>query len=302
MSNYHTSVLLEEVVEYLNIKPGEKYIDATLGGGGHSFEILKNGGKVLGIDVDEEALDFVEKKLNTENIKYKNGENVTLARGNFRDIDTISKENGFEQVSGILFDFGVSSHQIDDPKRGFSFQKNGPLDMRMDTDLGVTAKDLLNGLHRNELINVFRNFGEERFAHGIATEIVRVRKLQEITTTDQLIEIIHRVMPARLDRTAAAARIFQSLRIIINDELHVIEEALPKALQLLKSEGRIVAISFHSLEDRIVKHSFQTFEKNGWGEIITPHPMTATEEEKARNNRSRSAKLRVFEKKQKEKS
>lgn len=294
MSSYHISVLLKEVVDYLNILPGEKYIDATLGGGGHSLEILKNGGNVLGIDVDEEALGYVKEELAKS---HKLSENLTLVRGNFIDIDTIARQSGFEQVAGILFDFGVSSHQIDDPKRGFSFQKAGPLDMRMDNKLGVTAKDLINGLHRNELVNVFRNFGEERFAHGIATEIVSVRKLTEIETTDQLIEIINRVMPAKLDRTAAAARIFQSLRIVVNDELHVIEVALPKALKLLRSKGRLVAISFHSLEDRIVKHQFQSFEKNDWGIIITPHPVMATEEENARNSRSRSAKLRVFEKK-----
>jgi len=155
---------------------------------------------------------------------------------------------------------------------------------------------LINGLHRNELISMFRNFGEERFAHGIATEIVGVRKVKEIETTDQIIEIINRVMPAKLDRVSAAARIFQSLRIVINDELNSIELAIPKALKLLLPGGRVVAISFHSLEDRIVKHKFQEFEKNGWGKMITPHPIMANEGETMRNNRSRSAKLRVFEK------
>lgn len=297
MSSYHKSVLLQEVVDYLRISPGEKYIDATLGGGGHTTRILELGGKVLGLDVDEEALEYVSEELKVKSEKFKIGEDIIFVRGNFKDIDTIAEQNGFESVSGIIFDFGVSSHQIDDPKRGFSFQQIGPLDMRMDKELGVTAKDLINGLHRNELMNVFRNFGEERFAHGIATEIVSVRKIQEITTTDQLIEIINSVMPAKLDRTAAAARIFQSLRIIVNDELHVIEEALPKALKLLKSRGRIVAISFHSLEDRIVKHQFQSFEKSELGTIQTVHPVMAKEEEIARNSRSRSAKLRVFEKK-----
>lgn len=296
MSNYHKSVLLQEVIDCLRIVKGEQYIDATLGGGGHSLEIIRNGGKVLGIDVDEDALDFVEEKIKIENLHINTKEDFKLVKGNFRDIGKIAKENGFKQVAGILFDFGVSSHQIDDPKRGFSFQQVGPLDMRMDKALTVTARDLINGLHRNELIDVFRNFGEERFAHGIATEIVEVRKAQEITTTDELIEIINQVMPARLDRTAAAARIFQSLRIVINDELHVIEEALPQAIELLKSNGRIVAISFHSLEDRIVKHQFQSLETKGLGKIITRHPILATEDEVKRNNRSRSAKLRVFEK------
>lgn len=296
MSNYHISVLLQEVIDYLRIISGKKYIDATLGGGGHSLEILKRGGKVLGIDVDQDALDFAKEKFEHNDPKFKINKDIFLAKGNFRTIATIAKANQFDEVDGILFDFGVSSHQIDDPKRGFSFQQDGPLDMRMDKELGVTAKDLINGLHKNELIGVFRNFGEERFAHGIATEIVNVRKIQEITTTNELLEIISRVMPGRLDRTAAAARIFQSLRILINDELHVIEEALPQAVLLLKPSGRIVAISFHSLEDRIVKHQFQSFEKEGLGEIITSHPILATKEEVGQNSRSRSAKLRVFEK------
>jgi len=296
MSTYHTSVLLQEVLEYLNVQPDGKYIDATLGGGGHSLEILKKGGRVLGIDVDEEALNFVQQKIKSQKSNLKNQDDIKLARGNFKDIEKIAKDNGFDEVDGILFDFGVSSHQIDDPTQGFSFQQNGPLDMRMDKALGVTAKDLVNGLHKNELIDVFRNFGEERFAHGIATEIVNVRKTQEITTTEQLIAIINQVMPAKLDRTAAAARIFQSLRILINDELHVIEEALPQAVNLLRPGGRIVAIAFHSLEDRIVKHQFQAFAEEGLGKVITKHPVVATEEETRQNSRSRSAKLRVFEK------
>lgn len=297
MSDYHKSVLPREAIEYLQIKPGEKYIDATLGGGGHSFAILERGGRVLGIDVDQEALDFVQATRSKLEEKKKFGTDLLLAKGNFRDIGKIAREQGFEQVAGVLFDFGVSSHQIDEPERGFSFQKSGQLDMRMDKDLSVTAKDLVNGLHRNELLDIFTRFGEERFAHGIANEIVNVRKEQLITTTDELIQIIQRVMPAKLDRTAATARIFQALRIIVNDELHAIEEALPEALDLLKPSGRVVAISFHSLEDRIVKRTFRSFKEKKLGIILTEQPITATKEEIVENVRSRSAKLRVFEKK-----
>ncbi|HUD45116.1 MAG TPA: 16S rRNA (cytosine(1402)-N(4))-methyltransferase RsmH [Patescibacteria group bacterium] len=290
MNNYHVSVLLKEVIEYLKVKENEKYIDATLGGGGHSLEILRKGGGVLGIDVDQEALSYVG------GWRLEDRRRITLARENFRNIDSIAKGNGFEQVAGILFDFGVSSHQIDDPKRGFTFQQSANLDMRMDQDLGVTAKDLVNALSKKDLIEVFSKYGEERFAHGIATEIVNVRKEGLITTSEDLLSIINRVMPAKLDRIAAAARIFQSLRIVVNDELHAIEETLPKALSLLKPKGRLVAISFHSLEDRIVKNTFKEFEAKNFGKILTAHPIGATDEEMKDNVRSRSAKLRAFEK------
>ncbi len=307
MSNYHTSVLPEETIGYLNIKRGEKYIDATLGGGGHTTQILEQGGKVLGIDVDQEALDEVEKRIKDqkflvhvssekEQANIRLDADLILVKGNFRDIRKIAKKYGFENVAGIIFDLGVSSHQIDDANRGFSFSKEGPLDMRMDNNLSVTAKDLVNGLHRNELIEIFKRFGEENFAHGIATEIVKTRKEKPIETTKQLTEIIERVMPAKLNRMAAAARIFQSLRIVVNDELHAIEDALPEACSLLQTRGKLIVISFHSLEDRIVKHLFVKFEQQGMGKALTHQPVLATEKEIAMNVRSRSAKLRVFEK------
>ncbi len=297
MNKYHISVLPEESIGFLNVKAAGMYIDATLGGGGHSLKILNKGGRVLGIDVDQEALDEAKKTFEIQNSNFKIGKEIVLAKGNFRNIATIAEEYGFKNVAGIIFDLGVSSHQIDDPNRGFSFSKEGPLDMRMDSNLSVTAKDLVNGLHRNELIEIFSRFGEERFAHGIATEIVKVRKDNTIKTTKQLIEIIESVMPAKLNRTAAAARIFQSLRIIVNDELHSLEEALPAACSLLQSKGRLVVISFHSLEDRIVKHLFSDFERKSLGVVITHQPVLATEVEISANVRSRSAKLRAFEKK-----
>lgn len=296
MSDYHTSVLLEETIEFLDVKPGAKYIDATLGGGGHTNKILDLGGRVLGIDVDIEALNFVEQNIKNKTSKIRIGKDIILAKGNFRDIDEIAKNYGFENAAGIIFDLGVSSHQINDSSRGFSFSKEGALDMRMDKNLSVTAKDLVNGLHRNELMEIFSKFGEERFAHGIASEIVKVRKEGSIETTKQLTEIIEKVMPAKLNRTAASARIFQSLRIIVNDELHAIEDALPLALNLLQSKGRLVVISFHSLEDRIVKHLFANYQKNKAGRVLTLQPIMAGDKETAENVRSRSAKLRVFEK------
>lgn len=263
---YHIPVLLNEVLEALNVKPGEKYIDCTYGGGGHFLGIEKAGGIVLGIDQDPEA--------------------KAPVHGNFAHLKNIAQEHGFDPVSGILFDLGVSSHQLETDYRGFSFNKDAPLDMRMDQTLGPTAADLVNAGSESELANLFWKFGEERFAKAIAREI----KKTKIETTDQLAKAVLRARPARKagrgkDRTHPATRIFQALRIAVNDELAGLESALPQAVELLKPGGKLVVISFHSLEDRIVKNFMKK------SELITP-----TDEEVSENPRSRSAKMRVYEK------
>ena len=296
MNNYHTSVLLQEAIEELNIRSGEKYIDGTLGGGGHTFEILRLGGKVLGIDVDTEALEFTEQDLRLKIKDLRIGTDLALARGNFKDIDNIAKENGFDKVAGILLDLGISSHHVDRAERGFSFQKEGPLDMRMDMDLGVTAGDLVNGLTKSELIELFTKFGEEGFARQISNAIINARKAKSIETTIELAQVIKKAMPYSKKGIHPATKAFQALRIAVNDELNSIVEALPKAVSLLANEGRLAVITFHSLEDRIVKQLFIEFEKKGLGTIITKKPIVPTEEEIEVNNRSRSSKLRVFEK------
>lgn len=291
MKTYHISVLLSETINALNVQAGQKYIDATLGGGGHTAEILKKGGKVMGIDADQDAIDYVTKELGLD----KKG--LVIAKGNFKDIDTLARKNGFEKVAGIIFDLGISSHHVDDAARGFSFMKEGPLDMRMDQDLGVRAADLVNVLHKGQLYDLFTRFGEERFAKVIANSIVNARREKPITTTTELSQIINRVVPRGAKEINPATRIFQALRIAVNDELTSIEEALPKAVDLLEANGRLAVISFHSLEDRIVKNAFLTFAEKGIGNILTKKPIIPTEEEQERNKRSRSAKLRIFEKK-----
>ena len=295
MNNYHKSVLLQETVDLLNIKPDKKYIDGTLGGGGHTTKILELGGIVLGLDMDQDALDYVEEKFKIQNSKFKVGEALVLVRGNFKDIDKIAGDNGFEIVSGILFDLGVSSHHFDEATRGFSVQKMGPLDMRMDRNLSVKAEDLVNGLTKGELQELFYRLGEERFAKAIADAIVNARKIKPIHTTLELVEIVRRSIGRYSQDSNPAIQIFQALRIAVNDELNSIREGLPKAVNLLEKDGRLAVISFHSLEDRIIKNSFLEFEQKGLGRIITKKPIVPGLEEIAANNRSRSAKLRVFQ-------
>jgi len=292
MSNFHKSVLLTEVFEGLRVKRNEKYIDATLGGGGHSFEILRLGGIVLGIDVDEDAIAYIEEMK---------PESLIAARGNFRDIDKIAHLNNFDKVAGIIFDLGVSGHQIDTPARGFSFQRKGPLDMRMDKSLGVRALDLIKILTKGELNEIFTEFGEETRAWAISNAIVRARSVKPIETTEELAQIIEEGLRRKsLDKGNARAdqskKVFQALRIVVNDELNALSQALPKALGLLEKDGRLCVISFHSLEDRIVKKKFLEFEKNKMGKIITEKPVVPTAKEIEENVRSRSAKLRIFEK------
>ncbi|HYK07899.1 MAG TPA: 16S rRNA (cytosine(1402)-N(4))-methyltransferase RsmH [Candidatus Eisenbacteria bacterium] len=291
MSNYHISVLLQEAVDALQIQKGKKYIDATLGAGGHSFEMLKQGALILGIDQDEEALEEVKEnfKFQVSNFKLK------LAQGNFGNIAQIARENGFEKVSGVLFDIGVSSHQLDTNIRGFSFLTEGPLDMRMNSDLATTAADLVNGLHKGELIDLFTKYGEEPFARKVAQVIVKNRLEKPIQTTKELADLVARSVP-KIGKTHPATRIFQALRIVVNDELNVLEQGLKQATDLLEKNGRLVVITFHSLEDRIVKRAFEKYEGNGLGKIITKKPIVPLDTEIESNKRARSAKMRVFEK------
>jgi len=303
MSQFHVSVLLQEVIDALVIEPGKLYIDATLGGGGHAFEILKKGGKVLGIDWDEEALDYVKSRI--KGSKFQLGKDIILAKGNFKDIEQIAKENGFDPpaggVAGIIFDLGVSSHQIETDQRGFSFQREGPLDMRMSKDLGVMAKDLINGLNKGELYELFLKLGEEHAARAISEGIISARGIKPIETTAQLAEIVQQAYGLRGEvkpfmKARANQKVFQALRIAVNDELNNLRDALPCALEVLGPKGRIAVISFHSLEDRIVKWKFIEFAKAGLGTVLTKHPVVPAQAEIESNRRSISAKLRVFEK------
>lgn len=285
MDTYHVPALLNETIEGLNIKPGGKYIDATLGGAGHTKEILRLGGIVLGIDSDIDAI---------ENAKQLNFKNLILVQGNFAHLKQIAQENNFLEVDGVLFDLGVSTHQLETENRGFSFNTNAPLDMRMDQSLAVSAKDLINGLNEGELSDLIYKLGEERFAKRIAREIVNARKVHPVTTCDELAKIILKSRPrSSQDRTHPATRTFQALRIAVNDELNSLRDSLPQAVDLLKGDGRIAVLSFHSLEDRIVKNFFKN---SNILKIITDKPITPSKEETLINPRARSAKLRLAEK------
>lgn len=298
MNDYHVSVLLKEAVELLQVKKNGKYIDATLGGGGYTKAILERDGLVLGIDLDQEALDFINQNQ-TSNIK---NQKLILAQGNFKDIARIAHLNGFNKVDGIIYDLGVSSHQIDSGERGFSYLKDGTLDMRMDKTSPVKASDLVNILTKGELYELFSKLGQERRARAISDRITRARRIKAIQTTGELLEVIREAYGLRSKtlspfvKAAISKRVFQALRMAVNTELENLKESLPQAIDLLEKGGRIVTITFHSLEDRIVKHSFLEFEKNQLGRVITKKPMVPSEEEIRRNRRSASAKLRVFEK------
>ncbi len=314
MSTYHIPVLVSETIDALKVGAGERYIDATLGGGGHATAIIEKGGIVLGIDVDQEALAHVGKILRDKDIKIQREiedkahnilvsqySTITLVRGNFKDIDVIAKENGFEQVAGILFDIGISSHQIDTAQRGFSFQRDAALDMRMDQSSGISAKELVNTLDKRDLAELFQKLGEERKARVIADHIVKTRERKPIETTGELAFVIQQAYGIKgfispKMRADINKRVFQALRIAVNDELNAISVALPKALSLLQVGGRIAVITFHSLEDRIVQFVFEDLEKTKKGIVITHYAISASLDEVNHNPRSRSAKLRVFEK------
>lgn len=297
MSAFHQPVLLTEIIDYLNIKKSGKYIDATVGGGSHSAAICKLGGHILGIDLDPEAIEAARRHLLQAcpfpDQKSGNDAPWRLAEGNFADIGRLARSNGFSRVNGVLFDLGVSSHQLTSPSRGFSFRARGPLDMRMSPKLGVTAADLLNALSQKELYELFFKLGEDPYSRRLASLVVRARRVKPFSQTSDLTDLLPVRRTARLH---PATRIFQALRIAVNDELNNLRQALPAAADLLIPGGRLAVISFHSGEDRIVKNYFVSGEAAGKLKIITDKPVRPSAAEISRNPRSRSAKLRVAEK------
>lgn len=305
----HKSVLLKETIEGLNVRKGKIYLDGTLGGAGHSYEILKKlhgTGLLIGIDQDQEALKAARERLS----EFKNVEYFNL---NYIDFEKALDELGIEKIDGVLLDIGVSSYQFDNPERGFSYRFDAPLDMRMDKSLEISAKDIVNTYSEDEITEIIREYGEEKWASRISKFIVQERKNKKIDTTFELVEIIKNAIPAGARRNGPhpAKRTFQALRIEVNKELDVLKNSIDKFVHRLNPGGRIAIITFHSLEDRIVKNSFKYLEKdcicpptspictcNKKREIkiITRKPITASEEELKENNRSHSAKLRIAEK------
>lgn len=302
MSNYHAPVLLKETVSYLNIQKGAWYIDCNLGGGGHTEKILDSGGKVLGIDLDYEAIREVAQNHNlTINLVgdrfQATSDNLILCQANFSEIRKICEIFMIQQPHGILFDLGISSNQLESTARGFSFQTNAPLDMRMDRSQQLMAVDLVNGLYEGELVKLFWKYGEEHLAKPIAKKIVEYRSHTKIDTTEKLVQIILSVKKGgRSKKIHSATKVFQALRIAVNDELHSLETALPQALEILSHGGRLVVISFHSLEDRIVKNFLNNEQEKCSITILTQKPIEPSEQEITTNPRSRSAKLRAAEK------
>ncbi len=311
----HESVLLDEAVDALNIKPDGVYVDGTLGGAGHAAEIAKRltSGKLIGIDQDSEAIEAASQRLK----EFK--DRTIIVRDNYVNIRQILKVSNIERADGILLDIGVSSHQIDDPERGFSYQKDAPLDMRMDKDAQLNAKDVVNTYSKEGLTRIIREYGEERFASNIAKHIVNEREKAPIETTAQLRELIRQAIPAavRKGSKAFANKTFQAIRIEVNSELDVLKSSVDEMIDLLAPEGRLCIISFHSLEDRIVKNAFRhaedpctcpkdlpvcVCEKKSRGKVITKRPVIPSKEECSRNKRATSAKLRVFEKAKDERS
>lgn len=283
---FHKPVLLQEVISFLDPKPGSKIIDATLGGGGHTEELLKRGARVLGIDRDEEAVEFAKGR-------FKNNQNLKLVNGNFSNLEQIAKANGFEQVEGIIFDLGVSSHQLEKPERGFSFQKEGPLDMRMDKQLTVRAYDIINNFEKRRIYEILETYGQEKHSWAVASAIYSARRLKPIETTTELAKIIDKaIRGVGRSRVNKATRVFQALRIVVNSEILNLEEALPQTVNILKKSGRLAIISFHSLEDQKVKRFF----KQNKLKVLTDKPIGPNQSEVTANPRARSAKLRVAEK------
>lgn len=290
----HLPVMLEEVLEYLNLSPGKIIVDATVGLAGHSEKIAERilpGGRLICVDRDEEALLLARQRMR----QFQ--DRVDFIYGNFEDMDNILSSCQLSKVDGILFDLGISSFQLDTAERGFSFQKEGPLDMRMDRNSFICAYDLINNLNENEITALLRNFGQERYANRIARLLVKERQLHPIATTRQLSDIVMRAIPFRYRhyRIHPATRTFQAVRIAVNRELEALEKALAKSVALLNKGGRLCVISFHSLEDRIVKSIFRQAMVKKTARIITPKPVYPREEEKIHNPRCRSGRLRVLE-------
>jgi 16S rRNA (cytosine1402-N4)-methyltransferase len=289
----HISVLLDEVIDNLKCLRGGIYIDSTLGEGGHAQRILDAilpGGLLIGIDQDAEAIRRAKENLE----RYK--ENLLTFEKNFSEIGNILKSLKIEEVDGILFDLGLSSLQLQDAERGFSFQRDGPLDMRMSEKIKLTAGYLLNNLSFNELVDILYKYGEERWAKRIVRAVVESRRERPLETTFQLVQIIKRAVPrsAWPRKIHVATRTFQALRIAVNDELMVLEKTLPQVAGFLKKGGRICIISYHSLEDRIAKTFFREYREKGL-KAVFPKPITPTRRELQMNPRSRSAKLRIGE-------
>ncbi|MEE0715763.1 MAG: 16S rRNA (cytosine(1402)-N(4))-methyltransferase RsmH [Eubacterium sp.] len=305
----HISVLLDETIDGLDIKPDGIYVDGTLGGGGHSYEILKRlspKGRLIGIDQDGEALKAAGERLK----EFEN--QITLVRSNYCEIDKVLKELNVEKVDGILLDIGVSSYQLDNLERGFSYKSDAPLDMRMDTRQELTATDVVNTYSENELFKIIKDYGEDKFAKNIAKHIVLARKEKPLETTKELSEVIKRAIPMKVQAKGGhpAKKTFQAIRIEVNQELTVLKESIDKMIDLLKPNGRICIITFHSLEDRIVKTKFRENEnpctcppnfpvcvcgKKSKGKVITRKPIIPSEDEIEENKRAKSSKLRIFE-------
>lgn len=307
----HKSVLLEETIESLNIRPDGTYVDGTLGGGGHASQVcarLNEGGMLIGIDQDADAIRAASLKLRPFE------ERVTIVRGNYGQTADVLKCLGIESVDGIYLDLGVSSYQLDTPERGFTYRaEEALLDMRMDQRMERTAADIVNSYSEMELYRVIRDYGEDRFAKNIAKHIVRARKEHPITTAGELTEVIKAAVPAKVRAAGGhpSKRTFQAIRIELNRELEVLEEAIDVMIHMLKTGGRLSIITFHSLEDRIVKNRFRVQEnpctcppnfpvcmcgKKSAGRVITRKPILPSSKELEENPRSKSAKLRVFEK------
>lgn len=284
--------MVTEVMEGLDVAPGKRYIDATAGGGGHAWEIVKRGGTLLGIDTDADALEAAKEEFRIKNLELGRTENWKLVQGNFRDIEHIAKEHGFDAVDGILFDLGVSSHQLDTAGRGFSYRfGDAPLDLRLNQETGETAAAYLQKVSENELYEILATYGEEERARTIAAHIVRARSVSPIETTGQLLTVIEAIVGAGNAKNVAS-KVFQALRIVVNDELGSLKAGLKGAQALLQTGGRLAVISFHSLEDRIVK---QFVRSDAW-KVITKKPIVAMGDEIRTNRRARSAKLRIAEK------
>jgi 16S rRNA (cytosine1402-N4)-methyltransferase len=307
MGYEHKPVLLKESIEGLNIKEDGIYVDCTLGGGGHTEEILKRAvkGKVIGIDQDDYAIERAIEKLGTY-------DNFIPVRNNFSELDQILDELNIEKINGIIFDLGVSSFQLDIPERGFSYNYDMPLDMRMDKSQTITARQIVNGYEENELTRILWEYGEEKWAARIAKFIVEEREREFIETTGQLVSIIKKAIPkqARQDGSHPAKKTFQAIRIEVNRELEILEKAVRSAVERLENKGRICVITFHSLEDRIIKNTFAELNKDCICppefpkcmcdhkrklKLITKKPITPSEEEIKENRRAHSAKLRIGE-------
>lgn len=305
----HIPVLLKEILYFLNVKPGGRYVDATVGSGGHAEAILKAGGEVLGIDQDLRALEITRKRLISSGFSQakacpaSNSKRVggifRLIHGNFSQISKLVRQAGWRSVDGVLFDLGFASFQVEDTSYGLSFKKAGNLDMRMDKNLQVTAADLVNMLSGKELTRLFRNLAQERLAKSIAEAIVQRRRIKPFNTTDDLAETVaqvYREHHLRSPKLHPATKVFLALRMAVNTEIDNLEKGLPSSYAILKKRGRLAVISFHSTEDRVVKNFFKKMQQQGKMLVLTKRPVVPSQHEIEENPRARSAKLRVGEK------